>query len=295
VKVLLTGATGHLGGAIARALRAQHEVVTLAGPRSGGIDLRDDAAVDSLAALVGPEFALVHAAGLHPPATASTTADDRRYLVDVNVLGTQRVLDAARRTRRGVAVVVFVSSFEVYGSPESASIDEDHPTRPLSDYGATKLAGEDHMIAFGYEEDARVVCLRMPAVYGPGEKTVRLLPACLAAVARGEPPTIYGTGGDMRDQLYVDDAAAAVVDALAASAHGVFNVTDGETHSVAEIARCAMAVAGIPGEPRREPRAKPRLDYHLNIERARRELGFLPRVSLREGMARQLEWLRASR
>lgn len=278
MKVVVTGATGHLGTATTRVLKERgHEVIGLSSK-------------DALPALDG-KTALVHLAAWHPPATASTTAEDRRKLLDVNVFGTMKLLEAAREKR--VTSVVYASSFEVYGKPESSLIDEDHPTRPLSDYGATKLAGEDHLMAFAYEEKTRVVALRMPAVYGPGEKTPRLLPNCLNKVARGERPIIEGDGGDLRDQLYVDDAALALALALEKdSAHGIFNIADGKEHSVAEIARLAMKVAGMSGEPDVTERKKPRLDYHLSIAKAERELGFAAKVSLEDGMRRQLESLR---
>ena len=278
MKVVVTGATGHLGTATTRVLKERgHEVIGLSSK-------------DALPALDG-KTALVHLAAWHPPATASTTAEDRRKLLDVNVFGTMKLLEAAREKR--VTSVVYASSFEVYGKPESSLIDEDHPTRPLSDYGATKLAGEDHLMAFAYEEKTRVVALRMPAIYGPGEKTPRLLPNCLNKVARGERPIIEGDGGDLRDQLYVDDAALALALALEKdSAHGIFNIADGKEHSVAEIARLAMKVAGMSGEPDVTERKKPRLDYHLSIAKAERELGFAAKVSLEDGMRRQLESLR---
>jgi UDP-glucose 4-epimerase len=209
----------------------------------------------------------------------------------VNVFGTMKVLEAARERR--AMCVVYASTFEVYGRPEANPIDEEHPTRPLSDYGATKLAGEDHLLAFAYEEKTRVVALRMPAIYGPGEKTPRLLPSCLAKVARGERPVIEGDGGDLRDQLYIDDAALAVALALEKdAAHGIYNVADGKEHSVAEIAKTAIKVAGLAGEPDVKGRKKPRLDYHMSIAKAARELGFAAQVSLEEGMRRQLESLR---
>lgn len=278
MKVVVTGATGHLGTALMRLLKERgHE----------GIGLSSK---DPLPALNG-DVALVHLAAWHPPATAATTAEDRRKLLDVNVFGTMKVLEAAREKR--VTSVVYASTFEVYGKPESSLIDEDHPTRPLSDYGATKLAGEDHLMAFAYEEKTRVVALRMPAVYGPGEKTPRLLPNCLNKVARGERPIIEGDGGDLRDQLYVDDAALALALALEKdSASGIYNVADGKEHSVAEIARLAMKVAGMSGEPDVAERKKPRLDYHLAIAKAERDLGFAAKVALEEGMRRQLASIR---
>lgn len=288
MRVVVTGASGHVGASLVLLLeRRGHEVV---GFSSASLDLRRDDSVGVLGHALEAGAALVHLAAWHPPATAATTAKDRRRLVDVNVMGTMRALEAARVGR--ASVVVYASSFEVYGAPESALVDEDHPTRPLTDYGATKLGGEDHLLAFAYEEKTRVVALRMPAIYGPGEETPRLLPNCLARVARGERPVVEGDGGDLRDQLYVDDAALAIALALEKDASGILNVADGAAHSVSEVARTAMRIAGMAGEPEIAPRKKPRVDFHMSIERATRELSFAPEVSLEEGMRRQLESLR---
>jgi UDP-glucose 4-epimerase len=287
MKAVVTGATGHLGRAVVRELELRgHRVIGF----SSSLDLSHDAAIPALrAALEGA--ALVHLAAWHPPATAATGPAELRKLFAVNVLGSMRALDAARGC---ASSVVYASSFEVYGEPKAAVIDEDHPTWPLSDYGATKLSGEDHAMAFAYEEKARVVCLRLPAIYGPGERTSRLLPNALAKVARGERPVVQGDGGDLRDQVYVEDAAYAVALALEKDSSGIFNVADGVPHSVFEVARTAMRLAGMTGDPEMAPRAKPRRDYHLSIERAQRELGFSARVTLEEGMRRQLEAIRAT-
>jgi UDP-glucose 4-epimerase len=286
MRIVVTGSTGHLGRAVMATLAARgHEAV---GFSSSTLDLTRDASVEALARVL-EGAALVHLAAWHPPATASTTAADRRRLLDCNVFGTMRALEAARGRARAF---VYASSFEVYGAPRAAPIDEDHPTYPLSDYGATKLSGEDHALAFAYEERTRVVCLRMPAIYGPGEKTPRLLPSCLAKVARGERPVIEGDGGDLRDQLYFDDAALAVALAVEKDVGGIFNVADGSPHSVAEVARTAMRVAGMAGEPDVAPRKKPRFDYHMSVARAARDLGFTAQVTLEEGMRRQLESMR---
>ena len=312
MKAVVTGATGHLGtDVVAELLGAGYEVVAVsrrgelpAAPfgapannhraRALAADVSTDSATVALAAELGPEVALVHLAAWHPPATAATGPADRRRLIDVNVLGTMRALDAARRERGGAAVVVYASSFEVYGEPEDRQvIDESARTAPLTDYGATKLAGEDHLLSFAAEEDIRVLALRMPAIYGPGERTARALPNFLRAAARGERPVIFGDGGDLRDQLHARDAARAVTRCLSSSASGIFNVADGAPHSILELARTALALAGSPEQPERKPREKPRRDYHMSIERARRELGFSPAVDLMTGMREELSWMRA--
>jgi UDP-glucose 4-epimerase len=113
------------------------------------------------------------------------------------------------------------------------------------------------------------------------------LPLFLRTVRRGEIPTVHGDGGDLRDLLYVADAARAVALAVERNVEGAFNVSDGEPHTIAEIARTAMKVAKLSGDPGFGPRVKPRLDYHMSIDRARRLLGFSPDVSLERGMEAQ--------
>jgi UDP-glucose 4-epimerase len=308
-RVVVTGATGHLGRYVVHALLARGFSV-VAVSRSGALpqapfgerlsgdlravaaDLEQDGAVDILREALSPSAALVHLAAWHPPATASTSPQDRRRLLSVNVLGTMRALEAARGGR--ASVVVYASTFEVYGVPQSSGpISELARVEPVSDYGATKLAGEDHLLAFAYEEKTRVVALRLPAIYGPGEITSRALPNFLERAGRGEVPCIFGTGNDLRDQIHARDAALAVEQALTSQASGIFNVADGRAHSIEELAATAMRVAGLAGEPRRAAAQKATYDFHMNIENARRELLFEPRVELEAGMREQLAWLRA--
>jgi UDP-glucose 4-epimerase len=204
-----------------------------------------------------------------------------------------RVLEAARRPV-GAKVVIYSSSFEVYAEPETSQpLSEGARLGPLTDYGATKLAGEDHLMSFAYEEGVRVMALRLPAVYGPGERTPRALPNFLRAVAAGSCPILFGDGSDLRDQIHVRDAADALVLSLTSAASGIFNVADGEPHRIVDLARTAMQLAGMRGEPELRPREKPRRDFHMSTERARAELGFTAATSLREGMAEQLAWIRA--
>jgi nucleoside-diphosphate-sugar epimerase len=310
----VTGATGHLGRYLVRdLLAAGHEVIAVS--RSGAlpappfgtaaakadralrglaIDLADDRAVARLVPELGPETAVAHLAAWHPAATASTGRAERRTLIEVNTLGTLRLLEAVRAAG-GARCVAYASTFEVYADLDAGAVEIDETARlsPRTDYGATKLAGEDHCTVFSDEEGVRTVSLRMPAVYGPGELTPRALPNFLRAVAQGSTPTIYGDGSDLRDQLHVGDAAAALILALHADASGSINVADGHRHSIAELASTAMRVAGMSGSPRVEPRVKPRRDYHMSIARARTQLGFAPGVALKDGMAEQLAWIRA--
>lgn len=313
-KFVVTGATGHLGRSVVQQLAELGEVV--AASRSGALpqppygeqaaarirplalDIASDAAVEALRHELDEHTALVHLAAWHPPRTAGTTAEDRAQLLEVNVHGTMRVLEAARRRGQvgGASCVVYASTFEVYGIPErSGPVEETDRLNPITDYGATKLSGEDHLLAFAYEERTRVVALRFPAIYGPGELTARALPNFLRSVERGERPRVAGPGTDLRDQIHVRDAAAAVVRAVTSEATGIFNAADGQRHDIAALAATALAAAGMTGAPEQLPADKPTYDFHMSIAKVRTELGFVPRVSLLDGMKEQLAWLRAAR
>jgi UDP-glucose 4-epimerase len=307
MKAVVTGATGHLGSYLVwRLAAAGWEVV--AASRSGRappapfetvangeirplpLDIEAEASVSELSAELGPEVSLVHLAAYCPVATAATTPADRRRLFDVNCLGTMRVLDAARVA--GIRSVIYASSFEVYGIPsEPVAATETAPTRPVTDYGVSKLAGEDHAFSFAVEQGVRAVALRMPAIYGPGESTSRALPNFLRAVAAGRRPKIFGDGLDLRDQLHAADAAAAVELALECSASGAFNISDGEPHSILEIARLALRAAEFDAEPEFLPDSKRRFPFHMSISKAQRDLGFRPAFELLEGMRQELRWI----
>lgn len=310
-KFVVTGATGHLGRSAVHALAALGEVV--AASRSGALpetpfgetprsnvrplvlDISNDACIAALKAELGPDVALVHLAAWHPPRTAGTGPAERAQLLEVNVRGTMRVLQAARRDAGdpGVASVVYASTFEVYGIPaHTEAVQETDRLNPITDYGATKLSGEDHLMSFAYEEQTRVVALRLPAIYGPGEITARALPNFLQKVAQGQRPTVAGAGTDLRDQIHVRDAALAILRAVESDASGIFNVADGERHSIRGLADAALAAAGMSGEPEQVPSDKPSYAFHMSIEQARQKLGFVPQIALLDGMREQLAWLR---
>jgi UDP-glucose 4-epimerase len=311
MKIVITGATGHLGRHVTHRLaRAAHAVVAVS--RGGALpeppfreqplpagaitavaaDLADDRCVDVLAAHLGPEVSLVHLAAWRPAATAPTTADDRRRLIEVNVMGTMRVLEAARRQKPGVRAVVYASTSSVYGESVDSPLTEASRTRPLTDHGATRLSGEHHLRSFSAEEGGiRQISLRMPAVHGAGDTTRRALSWFLEATARGEAPTIDGDGAELRDVLHARDAALAVELALHSSASGTFNIADGQAHSLASLARAALDAAGLALEPVFAPSPRPRRDLHMSIARAREVLGFAPTVGLLDGLREQLAWL----
>ncbi len=286
MKVAVTGASGHLGGFCVPALQAAgHE--TLVVPR----EVRQAGVPSLRTALAGVE-AVVHLAGHIPEDTARLDPDDAEATLRGNAAGTAALLEALA-TARHLRAVVYASSFEVYGLPLALPIREDHPTRPLSFYGAAKLAGEHFVRLFGAARGLPCCNLRLPAVYGPGARLRSAISNFIRDAAAGRPPEIHGSGEDRRDLVYAKDAADAVVRALATGARGEINLGSGTGYRVAELAEAVCRVARLAAPPARLPSRKPARDYVLDITRAKQELGWEPRTRLDAGIAAQLAWVRA--
>jgi UDP-glucose 4-epimerase len=309
VKVLVTGASGHLGReVVALLLRGGHDVVAVS--RSGSPDLRgpvgqgerlqslrlDLAREDAVAQLrpyVLPDTAIVHLAASKPH--YATVAQERSALLEANVFGTLRVLEAARRENGGASVVVYACDAEVYGSSlVGERLDETAFLRPETDYAVSKLSGEDHLFAFEFEEQVRCVSLRFGAFYGSGARRPQPLSAMLEACARREPPVVAGHADERCARIHVRDAARAVERALLAPVSGRFNIADGEPQSLAEAASSALTVCGITEEPRFHSSGEPARRLELELNRARTELGFTASLSLTDAVREEWQRLQGS-
>jgi len=307
--IAVTGASGHLGQwVVARLTAAGHDVMGLARrpierPSIAGLrwlrpvtpiacDLTDAASVDAASGALRRARALVHLAAHLPADTAAASHPEALATLDTNVRGTIRLLralDGADVLER----VVLASSFEVYGEPVSTPIREDHATRPLGFYAASKLAAEKYLALFG-SSGVSTISLRFSTVYGPGDTLQRAVGNFVRAAAAGRPIELHGDGSDLRDLVYVEDAADAVVRAVDSRDDGVINVGSGRGDSIEAIATAACSAVPDAVPILRHERVKPRRDIVLDVARAREVLGWQPTTSLAAGVEAQLEWVRAT-
>jgi nucleoside-diphosphate-sugar epimerase len=306
MKCLVTGAAGFIGSHLCERLLADgHHVVgldafipyyprpvkesNLATARSyaGFSFLERDLRTDALADALDGVEAVFHLAAM-PGLTRSWTDFD--LYESCNVTGTQRLLEAARKAS-GVRKLIYVSTSSVYG--RFGSGDESLPTRPISPYGATKLAAEHLCRAYAEEQSLPVVVLRYFSVYGPRQRPDMGYARFIQALLAGKPLVVYGDGQQVRGNTYVDDCVAATVAALEAVPHEVFNVGGGETASVWDILRRLEQIIGCQARVQREPARPGDQRYTLaDTTRLLRHLGWQPRVGLDEGLARQVTWQR---
>lgn len=214
-----------------------------------------------------------------------------RY-VESNILATQRLLEAMRE-RSGMRLV-YSSSSSVYGETRNLPMREDHPTVPLSPYGATKLSAEQlcELYRRSYGVDYRA--LRYFTVYGPRQRPDMAFSRFITAGIAGEPIEVYGDGTQSRDFTYVADAVEANVEAFAHDGPSrVFNIGGGSRATILDVLAVVEAGLGATLDVRFGERARGDVtDTWADTDRARRELGFAPRIGLEEGIRNEIAWYR---
>ena len=278
-KVLVTGGGGFIGANLVRALLE----------RGDEVKVLDNFATGNRANLDGLDIEIVEGE-LRSYERVPRSVQDPLTTSAVNVEGTLNVLLAARD--EGVRRVVFASSSSVYGSSAELPARESGPVDPISPYGVAKLAAERYCVSFSRVYHAfETVVLRYFNVFGPRQNPhseyAAAVPLFITAIARGEPVTVFGDGGQARDFTYV----ANVVDAnlRAAEAPGangrIFNVAAGAPHSVNDLLDTIGGLLDKPVERRNaEPRAGDIRDSFADVSAARETLGWEPHVGFEEGL-----------
>ena len=318
-RILLTGAAGFIGSHLAERLCARgHAVVgldnfdpfypravkqrNLEGLRARAAftlvegDLRST--VDLARALdpaAGRVDVVVHLAAL--AGIRQSLAEPERFF-DVNVMGTLRLVEAARAA--GIARFVFASSSSVYGADSPLPFREDAPCgRPQSPYAASKRAAELVLSSAQHMHGTAVTTLRFFTVYGPRQRPDLALHKFADRIAAGQPLELSGDGSSERDYTYIDDIVTGVVAAIDQQLrdplprHRTYNLGGNQATPLIQLVELLGAALGqapqlvyLPERPEDLPRTL------ADISRARVELGYQPSVALGDGIARFVTWWR---
>jgi nucleoside-diphosphate-sugar epimerase len=210
-----------------------------------------------------------------------------------NVLATQRLLEAIRRSASGLRRLIYASTSSVYG--RFGSGDESLPAKPISPYGVTKLAGENLCRAYGEEHGLPVVALRYFSVYGPRQRPDMGYHKFIEALLHDKPITVFGDGQQVRGNTYVADCVEATIAAADALPGEIFNIGGGETASVWDILKRLEKIANRSAIVEQEvARAGDQRYTFADTTKLRRHLGWEPKTSLDDGLTRQWEWQRTA-
>jgi nucleoside-diphosphate-sugar epimerase len=209
------------------------------------------------------------------------------YLRD-NVLSTQRLLEAARRS--GVRKVVVASSSSVYGEAHALPMVEASPTEPFSPYGVTKLAAERLAELYRHNFGLPTVSLRYFTVYGPRQRPDMAFHKFIESTLDGGEIKVFGDGQQTRDFTFVADIVEANLRAAADGVAGVFNVGGGSRVTLREVLATLAEVAGSVRVVSQGREAGDVRDTWADISAAAAAMRYAPRVALRQGLAAQVAW-----
>jgi UDP-glucose 4-epimerase len=306
-KILVTGASGFIGSQLCERLAGENELVALddfsIGPR------------ENLAALEGrPGVRIVEADVTDLDACRKatrgvsvvfhlaisclrTSLGNPQLSHDVNAGGSLQICRAAHE--RGVERFVYVSSSEIYGTAESVPMAESHPCKPMTVYGASKLAGELYALAYHRTHGLPVAVVRPFNTYGPREPyqgaRAEVIPRFILSLLAGRPPVVYGDGTQTRDFTFVEDTVAGLVAAGACDAlvGDVVNVAFGREASILRIAELLSGLVGRDLAPVHHEGRPGDVDRHFaDTSKARGLFGYEPKTDLETGLERTLDWFR---
>jgi nucleoside-diphosphate-sugar epimerase len=211
---------------------------------------------------------------------------------DNNILGTQQLLEAIRRSS-SVKKVVYASSSSVYGDAESFPTAETVTPRPVSPYGVSKLAAEHLMVLYAKEFKVPTVSLRYFTVFGPRQRPDMAFHRFIRSGLTKEALSLFGDGEQSRDFTFISDIVEAnLLAAERGPAGSVFNVGGGVQATVNEVLTIISSLVGPLTINRLERQAGDARHTSADTTKAREILGFNPKVKLHEGIALEAEWLR---
>jgi len=290
-KILITGGKGFIGKHLSEFLCGKGGAVKTFDIKDGNNILDKEYLIDVMR---GCDY-VIHMASM---LGVGKTEKEKIKTLDVNILGMKNVLDACITT--GVKKIVFSSSSEVYGEQMRQPIEETAQVSPKSAYGVTKIVCEEYLKAYKYEHNLDYSIVRYFNAYGPRQNNNFVLPRFINMVLNCEKPTLYGRGSQIRSFCYIDDIVNGTYLALTnEKANGeVFNIGNNkEPISMRDLALTIMDVYGrnlgltqVNFDKSDRKKSREIFVRIPDISKAKNILGYEPKIALRDGIKKTIEY-----
>jgi dTDP-glucose 4,6-dehydratase len=309
VKILVAGGAGFIGSNFIRYILGAHgdwkivnvDKLTYAGNlanledfekdtryRFFRADICDKPSVEVIVEAEKPDVVVNFAAETH----VDRSIDDPSLFLRTNVLGTQMLLEVARKG--GVGRYIQISTDEVYGSlGPQGKFTEDSPLRPNSPYAASKTAGDLLARAWFKTYGFPVIVTRCSNNYGPYQFPEKLIPFFITLLREDRPVPVYGDGMNVRDWIHVDDHSRAIEAVLLRGRPGeVYNIGGGNERTNIEITKMLLSFLGKPESLLKFVSDRPGHDrrYAIDDAKTRRDLNVVPQVPFEEGLRETVRW-----
>ena len=300
MKILVTGGAGFIGSHVVETYLAQgHEVAIVDNLSTGSRDFVNSKAAFYETDIRTPDLADVFEAEKPEVVThlaaqidVRRSVEDPIYDAEVNILGSINVLQNC--AKHGARKIIFSSTGgAVYGEPDQLPVSEDYVPKPLCHYGAAKFSVEHYVYLYRHLYNLDFTVLRFTNVFGPRQSPHGEAGVCsilIGQMLEGKQPTLYGFGEPVRDYVYVGDIARATVLALDKGAGEVLNLGSGVGTTVREVFEILKDILHFPHDPiLRELRPGEIHRIYATREKAAKILGWIPEMSLREGLERTVQ------
>lgn len=303
-KVLVTGGAGFIGSHVVDRLITEGHSVVVVDNLSTGFrenlnpeatfyeeDIRNGAKMEEIFAAELPEYVNHHAAQMD----VRKSVEDPLFDAENNILGSLNLIGLS--TKYKVKKFIYISTGgAVYGEPTYLPVDEDHPINPECQYGISKHTVEHYLYLYELHYGLKSIILRYPNVYGPRQNPngeAGVVAIFIGKMLRGEPPTIFGDGRQLRDYVYIDDIVEANLLAMNSQCTGIYNIGSGVGTSVNQIYNKLKRLLKFNGEPQfAPPRTGEISKIYLSSTKASMDLGWSCKVSIDDGLELTVEWFR---
>jgi len=291
LKITITGGSGFIGTYLSESLKNHHDIKILDvnPPITKDIEFQkcDLSNGDHIFEYIKGSQIVIHLAAA---VGVKITEEEPIRTLDLNILGTRKILDACKKNK--VEKIIFSSSSEVYGEPHNIPITEEEPVMPITNYGVSKIAGEEYVKAYSKKNNFKYSILRFFNAYGSKQSKSFVIPEFVNNAISNKPIIIHGSGKQIRAFCHINDIVKGINLSIEKGNNDLFNIgNNSEPITIFDLAKKIISwteskseIKFIPFEDSNRQRSHEIINRIPDVSKAKKILGFEPSISLNEGI-----------